>query len=613
MPYLTKKKPTFLLVAIILFISLLQGCATKIPTSPCISNVEQLSHCPPKDAIEDPFIAEHQKDREFLTPDQHDQDYLELAMVSDIPIQDAKIKIIGSDYRSAVMSLAIKIWLIENAKYTVDLSYYIFTRDETGYAILGAVCNAVKRGVDIRIMVDSVGSFSLTHKELKSLQTCAREAGFRRNDNGKITTTQASIQSVVFNAVTQSHSRFNRRAHDKLLIVDAAFAKDAWVMTGGRNISNNYYGFDENLKPDLGAFKDAEILLKPLEYQSNQASAAQLMEYYFSIIFSHVGNKKLNSWWQYNGQLEKGQKNLSALKNDPIFSTIYASLENELESSMSIGQVRLAHEIGNLKSNNSVVADYGNNLDANPNSIMGILKSIDEEMPEVTHVKIVSPYLFLEEYLLKAGGTIPQDQNLAKDWLDQDPNRTIEIITNSILTSDNFFTQAVIDMHTGPKLLLRDVPEIEELWLNSDLSKNEHDLEFTQSPVWKQLINNPRIRVYQTGKIDSKRLGGDKYYGKLHAKFILTNEVGFVGTSNFDFRSMLFNSEVGFFLRGDEALAELEQEFQLLKSQSYQWGSPEWFELREAVRKAGGVKGFTTKSQRTIYKILEKTGLKFQF
>ena len=301
------------------------------------------------------------------------------------------------------------------------------------------------------------------------------------------------------------------------------------------------------------------------------------------------------------------------LKNEPIFSTIYATLDSKLEQSMHIGEVRLAHELGNLKSKDSVVADYNDNLDVNPNSIMGILKMIDAEMPEVTHVKIVSPYLFLEEYLLNAGGTIPQDQNLSKDWLDQDPNRTIEIITNSILTSDNFFTQAVIDMHTGPTLLLREAPEITEIWLDRDLSKNERNPEFTESPKWKELVNNPRIRVYQTGKIDSKKLGGDKYYGKLHAKFILTNELGFVGTSNFEFRSMLFNSEVGFFRRGDKPLAELEKEFQLLKSQSYEWGTPEWFEMREAVRQAGGVKGFTTKSQRTIYKILEKTGLRFQF
>ena len=52
----------------------------------------------------------------------------------------------------ALKSLAAKLWMIENAEYTVDVMYYIFKRDTVGYAVLGALCNAVKRGVDVRIM-----------------------------------------------------------------------------------------------------------------------------------------------------------------------------------------------------------------------------------------------------------------------------------------------------------------------------------------------------------------------------------------------------------------------------------------------------------------------------
>jgi phosphatidylserine/phosphatidylglycerophosphate/cardiolipin synthase-like enzyme len=41
-------------------------------------------------------------------------------------------------------SLAAKIWSIENAQHTVDATYYIFKPDLVGYAVLGALCNAVK-------------------------------------------------------------------------------------------------------------------------------------------------------------------------------------------------------------------------------------------------------------------------------------------------------------------------------------------------------------------------------------------------------------------------------------------------------------------------------------
>ena len=55
--------------------------------------------------------------------------------------------------------------------------YYIFKPDRVGYAMLGALCDAVQRGVDVRLMVDSLGSISPAHPELRALETCADEQG----------------------------------------------------------------------------------------------------------------------------------------------------------------------------------------------------------------------------------------------------------------------------------------------------------------------------------------------------------------------------------------------------------------------------------------------------
>ncbi|UQN42227.1 phosphatidylserine/phosphatidylglycerophosphate/cardiolipin synthase family protein [Agarivorans sp. B2Z047] len=99
----------------------------------------------------------------------------------------------------------------------------------------------------------------------------------------------------------------------------------------------------------------------------------------------------------------------------------------------------------------------------------------------------------------------------------------------------------------------------------------------------------------------------------MHAKFIVVDESAFVGTTNLDFRSLLYNNEVGFFFQGEELIERLNQEFELLKSQSSRWGSSEWLEIRQKLRDQGGMKGTTTKGQRGIYKTLDKTGLKYQF
>jgi hypothetical protein len=44
-------------------------------------------------------------------------------------------------------------------------------------------------------------------------------------------------------------------------------------------------------------------------------------------------------------------------------------------------------------------------------------------------------------------------------WLNAHPDNRIEIITNSVLTSDNFMAQSDIDMEMGPRLLL--TPELQ--------------------------------------------------------------------------------------------------------------------------------------------------------
>ena len=91
---------------------------------------------------------------------------------------------------------------------------------------------AVQRGVDIRFMVDSVGSIDSSHSGLKALETCAVDAGFIRNANGELTTRKARVQVVVFNAISKVFVKFNRRAHDKLLVIDGSFPEGGFVITG---------------------------------------------------------------------------------------------------------------------------------------------------------------------------------------------------------------------------------------------------------------------------------------------------------------------------------------------------------------------------------------------
>lgn len=583
-------------ISVLASLILLGGCASNAH-SPVTSN--------------DEWTSDLMESRRWRGADELDKDYLKLASETLLPVQKANVKVIGTEQQDAITSLAAKIFLIENAKHTIDMTYYIFADDLAGKATLGALCRAVERGVDIRIMVDSLGSYSPNNGNLKGLMQCEESAGYVKDRQGEATTQKARVQAVVFNALTDGESRWNRRSHDKLFIVDGFYNEHAYLITGGRNMSLHYYGIDSDGEKDFSAFRDIEILVRPKLDANPEQSPTLLSEYYFTVLFTKPGNKKLNTWASYNRDRGLLLSALEQLKANSEFSHAYADINSYVNQGYRDTDTKFAHELDNLNAED-VVSRYSTNKSANANSISGILAKTAYSNSNLKTIRVVSPYLFLQSDLLKDEGVLDKDLNTTLTWLEQDPERKIEIITNSVLTSDNFFTQAVIDMHTVPSMIMTD-DALKQQWLDDDLEKNELNRAYLNSEAWKKTINHPRIKFYQLGKPDSVLLGGDQFYGKLHAKFLIIDDNAFVGTTNLDFRSLLYNNEVGFFLSGEEIIADLNQQFELLKQDSLLWGSEEWISMRNKLREAGGTKGRTSESQREIYNLLESTGLKYQF
>ncbi len=546
------------------------------------------------------------------------EDPIAISQQSKTPIKTAYTKIIGPSYQDSIRSLAAKLWMIEHAEHTLDLTYYIFQYDPTGQAILGALCNAVRRGVDIRIMVDSIGSFNISHKGIMALETCAENAGYIRDANGKESDFKARVQFVVINALTSPSSWSNRRSHDKLIIKDGSFPGKDITITGGRNISVDYYGINKDGSRNPNTYMDLEIVLRdnqPEEESLTEPTVGDVSSVYYSLLFLHRGNRRVHPF-SYSESADpfapdrtKAQQALAFIKSLPAVSKAYEAMPVYLTENFHTSDVRLAHELGNLISED-VVTNVAEIKSRNSNSIDMIFSEALEKAEEAgsapTRFRVVSPYLFIPQYKDSEGEIIHDGAAAALEALEKHPSLSIEIITNSVLTSDNFFTQSVIDMDTAPRLLL--TPDIKMRWLAS--AKNgEFNPEFINSREWRTLINHPRIKIYQTGKLDSVLIGGDREYGKLHAKFFFDDTFGFVGTSNFDYRSRLYNNEMGFYYVDRELSQNLNDVFEALKAISLRWGSDEWLKMRRELIESGGHKGFTTSTQRFRYKFLKKTGL----
>ena len=606
---------------------LLNACATTPRPIACEPGASGLRQCPPANAIADAKVDSDYELRTWLSPSDLNFDPVKVGDSAKVPINNARMKIIGPTYQEALSSLAAKIWLIENAEHTIDATYYIFKGDPVGYSLLGAMCNAVKRGVDVRLMVDSLGSFSFNHSMLRALETCTEEAGFMRNEKGQVTTKRARAQIVVFNAF--SKFQFNRRSHDKLLVIDGAYADKAVVLTGGRNVSLDYYGINEDGSKDPTAFRDLEILLRPdLDQAKEELTVGDIGERYYTTVFLYQENKRIlprtarprkgdeSSRYQfeagYIAEREKAQESLAFLKSLPDLKILLDDMPRFMGEDFHPAKVRLAHQLSNL-TNQDVTTKALENIARNQNSISYLYEKLvqqklDEGITDVpVTLRIVSPYLFAGVYKNEKGEVIYDDVKNVHDLLQDHPNVKLEIITNSVLTSDNFFTQAIIDMEMAPRLLLS--AEQQEKWLE-DTENGEFNPELVESEEWIERINHPQIFIYETGGLDSVELGGDRYYGKLHAKFIVGDRTGFVGTSNFDYRSILYNNEMGFFYQSDGVRDDAVKVFEQLKSTSLRWGTPEWLEMRRKTMESDSDKAGPARKQRGIYNTMEYFDLK---
>ena len=606
----------------LLVIALMLSACAGMPQQQCPAGTQNLPDCPPLEAVDDEFINTLYELRTWTPPSELTIDPIKYGKEAEIPINSAQAKVIGPRHEEALDSLALKIWLIENARHTVDVTYYIFKNDLVGYAVLGALCNAVKRGVDVRLMVDSIGSIRPGHSDLRAVETCAEDAGFIRNADGRLTTKKARVQVVVFNAI--SKLQFNRRSHDKLLVVDGFFPDRAAVITGGRNISLDYYGINADGTPDLDAFRDLEIVIRPGDFSNQEEyTVGKVSEIYNTLLFLHKGNRRI---WPleaddefsegkyddvYINHRRKGQESLAIFKAFPEIKRRLDNMDRYLSEDFHETQVRLSHQLGNLTSE-KVTTNVIENLESNPNSILYLMNKILDDAAargvSSGSLHIVSPYLFSAQYYDEEGNLVHDGAAETLAYLSENPDFRIEIITNSVMTSDNFFAQSIIDMDMAPRFLL--TPEMQKAWL-SGLQKGEFNPDLVESEEWRRLINHPQVYIYQTGGNDSVILGGDTHYGKLHAKFIYGNSGGFVGTSNFDYRSNLYNNELGFFFLGEGVRQELIDVFDHLKSTSYRWGTPEWLEMRRKVMESDSGKASPARKQRGIFKTIRGLGLEY--
>jgi len=107
---------------------------------------------------------------------------------------------------------------IAAAVHSIHFEMYIFRSDASGRRLLAALAAAARRGVEVRLLFDAVGSFALKHADLRELRAAGGKA-----------------ESFLPLLWKRRPFTLNLRNHRKLLVVDGGLA-----FLGGRNVGDEY-------------------------------------------------------------------------------------------------------------------------------------------------------------------------------------------------------------------------------------------------------------------------------------------------------------------------------------------------------------------------------------
>jgi len=125
---------------------------------------------------------------------------------------------------------------IKNAKRYIHIEYYILKNDILGKEIIEELTKKAESGLEVRLLVDSMGSRKLTKKAIKKYM----EVG------GKF--------SIFFpGIVPHINTRINYRNHRKIVVIDGEYG-----YVGGFNVGEEYI----SKNPEVGFWRDTHVRIK---------------------------------------------------------------------------------------------------------------------------------------------------------------------------------------------------------------------------------------------------------------------------------------------------------------------------------------------------------------
>ena len=415
--------------------------------------------------------------------------------------------------------------MIDRAEKTLDLQYYIFHDDLTGKFVYDRLMAAADRGVRVRLLLDDWHQTPETDWLLATLASHPNIEVRLFNPFGTHRRTfLARALKMVFGP-----QRLRGRMHNKAFIADNSVA-----IVGGRNIGAEYFGAGEEFN-----FYDVDIMAVGPIARGVSAAFDDHWNCVLSLPISALVSRRPTA-----DDLKSARRDLENQRECLKKSTYWLKVQaSEILKRIDTGKVPLVWGQAEVLSDHTLKCidpDDSRQTAKMTQKLKGILAAAQSELLMVT------PYFVPGQ----AGMRLLREM--------RGRNLTIKIITNSFLSSDAPLAQ--IGYMRYRKDLLRMGVELYEI--KPTLVQIQHDQDRRQFggdfrrlcysfiQGGGSLVQRGASRIQIGG---SSLQFGSESRGSLHAKtFVLDRQTVFVGSFNFDPRSMKLDTQNGIVIRSPE-------------------------------------------------------------
>lgn len=397
-------------------------------------------------------------------------------------------------------ALLARAWLGDHAVSSIDIQYFIWSKDNVGILASEFLLRAAERGVKVRVLVDDL----LVDAPSGAMLALAAHPNFDIRVYNPRHKVGVSLPVRVLNLLTRFKDS-NQRMHDKTAIFDRQVA-----VTGGRNMADEYYDHDRAYN-----FRDRDALVLGPVVGEIQASFER---FWTSPLAVPVEELLANP---FNRQ--------SPERIQAVYGSLHAYAQNPANFTPEVREALqdLAQRFGRL-TEGLVWEDIrflcdlpGKNdrhhLHGGGRTTAELVAALRKAKRRVT---IQSPYLVLSKRGL----------SLFRELIARGVE--VRISTNSLASTDN------LQAFGGYRKQRREL-----------LKAGIRVTEFKPDPAIKQALMERRLESGKSVPVFS-----------LHAKtLVVDGETLFIGTFNLDPRSANLNTEVGVLLSNAQVATQVEE------------------------------------------------------